>query len=35
VDARALSQYPASGGIFMIPVDVAGVRVRRFQAQIR
>jgi sugar lactone lactonase YvrE len=30
LDARALSGAPMSGGIFMIPVDVAGVKVRRF-----
>jgi sugar lactone lactonase YvrE len=30
LEARALSGSPMSGGIFMIPVDVAGVKVSRF-----
>jgi sugar lactone lactonase YvrE len=31
LESRSLSEAPTSGGIFMIPVDVAGVEVRRFQ----
>jgi sugar lactone lactonase YvrE len=31
---RTLSGSPLSGGIFMIPVDIAGVRVRRFGAAV-
>jgi sugar lactone lactonase YvrE len=34
LEARALSGSPMSGGIFMIPVDVAGVKVRRFGAAV-
>jgi sugar lactone lactonase YvrE len=32
LEARTLSGSPMSGGIFMIPVDVAGVQIRRFGA---
>jgi sugar lactone lactonase YvrE len=35
LESRALSEAPTSGGIFMIPVEVAGVRVRRFQLAAR
>jgi sugar lactone lactonase YvrE len=35
LNRRMLSEAPASGGIFMIPVDVAGVRTRRFHFTVR
>jgi sugar lactone lactonase YvrE len=35
LDSRELSRSPASGGIFLIHVDVPGVRIRRFQAATR
>jgi sugar lactone lactonase YvrE len=35
LDSKTLSDAPTSGGIFMIPVDVAGATAHRFQIAVR